>query len=231
VHYLCGGQQLSWPRKDRKNVKESSILKSKIWLAAAVFVLCLFQPVLTADALQFIGSDVFPNDTPVTEYTAPGAAWSISFIADDHPDPLVVTGAGFDVLFSNFNYSLGGTAISVTPEIRFFSSDFGGMLDISFVSSAEVDMDPVTGLSFTGPAIFTGATALPVLEAGSYTATGGVFWVASSAVQTLSGTTVVVAGTLSDTAVPEPGTVFELAGAGLCFAAYAVMRGARRRRS
>lgn len=198
-------------------------MKFKTWLASAVLVLCLFQPTLTADGLQFVGSNVFPNDAPLTDFTAPGAAWSFSFTVDDHPIPQVLTDAGFDVIFSNFNYLLDGTVISVTPQIRFFSSDLGGMLDIGFVNSEEVDMDPLTGLAFIGPGIFTGSTSAPILQVGSYTATGGVFWVDSSPVQSLTGT-VVDAGTLSDTAVPEPGTLFELAGAGLCFVATAIIR-------
>ena len=198
-------------------------MKFNVWLSSAVLGLCLFQPALTANALEFVGSDVFPYDAPVSNFTAPGAVWSFSFTADDHPVPLVVTGAGFDLPFSNFNYSLNGSLIPVTPQIRFFSFDFGGMLSIGFVNSAEVDMDPLTGPSFIGPAIFTGSTAAPILQTGLYTATGGAFWVDSSPVQSLAGTAV-AAGTLHDTAVPEPGTVFEVAGACLCFAATAIMR-------
>ncbi len=198
-------------------------MKFKTWLASAVLVLCLFQPALTANSLQFVGANVFPSDARASEYTAPDAAWSFSFVVDDHPVPQVLTDAGFDVIFSNFNYSLDGAVIPVTPQIRFFSSDLGGMLDIGFENSADVDMDPITGLAFIGPGIFTGSTSEPILQMGSYTATGGVFWVDSFPVQSLTGTVVDV-GALSDTTVPEPGTGFELTGAGLCFVATAIIR-------
>ena len=46
--------------------------------------------------------------------------------------------------------TLNGVAVSVTPEIRFFSSDFGGMLDIGFVNKE--DLDPIPGLAFMGRA-------------------------------------------------------------------------------
>src|SRR5579863_5718543 len=61
--------------------------------------------------------------------------------------------------------------------VQVFSADCGGMMDIGFVNGPEVDMDPVTGFSFCGPSLFTGSISAPRLQAGTYTAAGGVFWV------------------------------------------------------
>ncbi len=244
MHYLCkAGVYLAWRlfaewvafdvaalrTPHNPPPKECYTLQSRIW-PAAFLVLCLYQPALTGSALQFVSSNVFPGDMPVSDVTAPRAVWSVSFTVDDHPIPQVATDAGFNVIFSNFDYSLNGDPIPVTPQIRFFTSDFGGMLDVGFSNGAEADIDPVTGLAFIGPMIFTGSTSAPILQAGSYTATGGVFWVASLPAESLSGT-VVTAGKLSDPAVPEPDTGIEVLGAGLCFVTAAVARRARKSES
>ena len=203
-------------------------MKPSIWQASAVLVLSLFQSTLTASALEFSGSDKFQDNVPATAFTAPGAVWSFSFTVDDHPTPTLPTNISFGVLFSNFQYALNGVAVSVTPEIRFFSSDFGGMLDIGFVNNEDLDTDPITGLAFMGPGIFTGSTFAPTLQGGSYTATGGAVWVESFPVQSLIGGTVVV-GPLNGTNVPEPGTIFEVLGASVCFLATAIVRASRRK--
>ena len=177
-------------------------MQSRIWLASAFLVSCLYQPAVTGTTLQFAGSNVFASDVHV------------------------VTDVGFDVIFSNFTYLLNGVAIPVSPQIRFFASDLGGMLDIGFSNTADADMDPVTGLAFIGPVMFTGSTSAPVLQSGAYFATGGAFWVDSSAVALLSGTVVAVEP-VSDTSVPEPDTLVEILGAGLCFATAAIVRRTR----
>ncbi len=197
-----------------------------MWLASAVFVCCFFESTVPAAPLEFLGSSIFQSGAPVTQFTAPGATWAFSFTVDSNPTPSQVTGAGFDVTFSNFNYTLNGVVVNITPEIRFFSADFGGMMDIGFVKASQLDMDPVTGLAFCGPSIFTGSTSAPTLQAGTYLSDGGVFWSGSSPVQSLSGT-VVLGEPMSG--VPEPNTIFEILGAGVCFMASGIMRRLRRR--
>lgn len=201
-------------------------MKLYIWLVSAFLVLCSLQSSSTAAALQFVGGNVFANDAPITGFTAPGGVWSVFFTVDSLPAPLISTDIGFDVIFSNFTYSLNGAVIDVTPRIRFFSSDYSGMLDIDFVSGANPDMDPITGMSFTGPSMFSGSTSAPTLLEGSYTASNGTFWVETSAVQPLGGTVVSLADSAS---VPEPDTAFGFLAAGVCFIASGIMRRVQRR--
>jgi hypothetical protein len=204
---------------------ECSTLKRGIWMVSSLLAVSALQPALTATALLVGGTGVFQNDAPVTAFTAPGAAWSFSFTVDSQPTPVLQTDAGFDAMFSNFSYALNGADVSVTPQIRFFSPDFGGMLDIDFVAGSDVDMDPVTGLSFTGPSIFTGSSTAPTLEQGLYTADGGAFWVDSSAAQALGGSVVSVSeGSGSDPTVPEPDTAYTALGAAVCFIASGIIR-------
>ncbi len=200
-------------------------MKPRMWLVSAIFVF-FFESILPAAPLEFLGSSVFQSGAPVTQFTEPEATWAFSFTIDSNLSPSQVTDVGFDVTFSNFNYTLNGVAVNITPEIRFFLADFGGMLDINFVQGPAEDMDPVTGLAFCGPSIFTGSTSAPTLQAGTYLSDGGVFWSGSSPVQSLSGTVV----TGEDTSgVPEPNTIFEILGAGVCFMASGIMRRLRRR--
>lgn len=228
------GLTVPWPLRPceegtkTNSLVESYTLKLCILLISTLLVLCSLQSSSTAATLQFVGGNVFPNTVPTTSFTAPSANWSFSFTVDSQSNSLIGTDAGFDVNFSNFSYSLNGAAIQAAPQIRFFCSLYGGMLDINFVSGPDPDMDPVTGIALTGPSMFSGSTSAPTLLAGSYTASNGTFWLGSSAVQPLGGTVVNVIGSAL-APVPEPDTVFGFVAAGVCLLFSGIMRWIRTR--
>ena len=178
------------------------------------------QSASMAVTLSYAGSGIFMSSVPVTQFSRPDAQWSFFFNVDTPVTALAQTDMGFDVNFTDFSYMLDGVSIGITPlDVRLFPAEIGGMFDIDFVPGTDLDLDPVTGLAFTGPGLFSGSISAPVLLEGQFTATGGTFYIDPAPVQFLGGTVVNVTDPAQ---APEPGSFLQMLAAAICFLAVSV---------
>jgi hypothetical protein len=185
----------------------------------AVLAVFLLQSLGVAGTLMVASSGIFSSGAPSTTWSAPNASWSFSFNVSDTPVP--VSGSddsfGFDVPFSNFTYTLAGGDVVTTPlRIRFWSSP--GILDVYFLeqSSPPVSDDlPATGFDIMGAPAFSGTSSTPTILAGSYPASGAMFYHGGAAADFFEAVTVNIAAPPVDSSVPEPATL-TMVGAGFC---------------
>ncbi len=137
----------------------------------------LLLPILTlsisalasASTLTITAGGTFSStDTPDT-YVTPNAMFSLSFLVNSNP--VIPAGdfttVSFDVPVADFEYTVNGTGVNVTPgEITFDTSANGGGFTVNF-SNAE--------FIFGGDQMFSGNTSSPVFAAGTFDSTGWTF--------------------------------------------------------
>jgi hypothetical protein len=187
----------------------------------AAFSICSsgFAATITYSVSGTYGSGVGTNSLLGHPYTAPNAAWSLTFTVDQNPAPLSSGADFFSVGWTNFSYTLGGSdtglASSVT-EIDFSDTAQFGMFDVIFDNIDD-------SLGFSGPQMFSGTTAAPTMLTGSFaddnSGTSLIDGVFLGATNLQSNNGVSVNGNLNPAGVPEPSTFVMLMGGGLALAA------------
>jgi hypothetical protein len=135
---------------------------------------CLFFLALLACAgtISYSDSGTFSAATPSTAFSGPSQAWAFSFQADSNPVVLDFGNGGFDFAFSNFSYSLNGSAIAITPTaIRFFTAANGGGFFICFGAQpcGSGVFPNGLGTGFGAPQLYSGPNSAPTLLSGSFT--------------------------------------------------------------
>jgi hypothetical protein len=128
-----------------------------------------------ADPLLVSASGVFTDDTPLLPFSAPGAAWSFSFVVDRNPVPiddedLTLPGFYFTTLVSDFRMLVNGAEIEAATHVAFYSGPNLGGMDLVFGG-----IDPDLGyqsLGFFGDAYYSGSELAPTIEPGSYVTFG-----------------------------------------------------------
>lgn len=123
-----------------------------------------------ADPLRVQASGVFTDETPATDFSAPGAAWTMSFIVDRNPvpgDPLV-PGALFAVPVQDFHMTVGGLTIGPPLRVQFFAEAAGGGMNLVF-GSLEPDGGYKDSFGSYGQAFYSGSESAPTIVPGSYT--------------------------------------------------------------
>lgn len=157
-----------------------------------------------ADTLTYTDSGTFTASTPSDAFgfSGPNETWAFSFQADTNPVVSDTGMGGFSFAFSDFSYSLGGSAVAITPTfIRFFSGTNGGGFAICFDGTTFGTCSE--GLATDGPQMYTGTPSAPTLIAGTFVQDGlGV--IVDSTTYTEPNTTLVGS-------VPEPSTFLTLA--------------------
>jgi hypothetical protein len=151
----------------------TNILRMSISMATSRWAVALvFAGSLSASNITIGAGGTFTAATGTSTFSAPDETWSFSFAVD--PQPAVSNASPdnyFDVAFTDFNYSLNNSPVTITPvDIRFFSaSQFGGF-NICFITACSFFDDPANGLEFEGPQMYQGSTSTPTMLVGDFTA-------------------------------------------------------------
>ena len=159
----------------------------------------------SADLLQVAVSGQFDNTAPTTDFSAPNAAWALTFNIDSQPVAHPLGTGDFEAPISDPEFDLSGAAVSGVSLVgapTFFSVDAGGdmraelkdPLGASLLLSLEGSKQLYSG-SNSKPTILTGAFDVNSSQSLMLDADGDVFG---------PGTAQIVITDLS--AVPEPHT-------------------------
>ncbi len=181
-----------------------------------LLLLSFFSGALTMFAMPLTvsTSGVYGSTIPASSLTTPGAAWSLSFTVDSAPSVSNVSlGNGFDVPYSDFDYRLNGSAVTLpVADIRFFNAILnnggGGMFSVCFENACPGNGVPATALVFEGPQAYNGSESSPAILSGNYTPTltgvrdGSLREVLPNGVVQIAGASV---------ATPEPANLFLVA--------------------
>jgi hypothetical protein len=145
-------------------------------LAAVSMVAALSVPLSAEAAFMRVSAEgVFSAAAPVSDFSAPGASWSLSFVVDENPAPLpAFTESGFftTVPFTEFQFLLNGLAAPAALFTAFYNAGNSGGLDVVFSDYN----DPAAlfdGLSFYGPQMYSGDEFSPTVLPGTYSLSGG----------------------------------------------------------
>lgn len=137
--------------------------------AACCLLLALSGSLASAGIITYSDSGTFSSSTPSDAFgfSGPSETWAFSFQADSNPVVSESGMGGFSFAFSDFNYTLDGSHVAITPTfVRFFSGTNGGGFAICFDGT---DFSTCTeGLATYGPQMYTGTPSAPTLTAGSF---------------------------------------------------------------
>jgi hypothetical protein len=181
----------------------------------ATLTCCVFFVVSVASAgtVSYSDSGTFSASTPSDAFgfSGPSETWAFSFQADTNPVVSDVGMGGFSFAFSDFNYTLDGSPVAITPTlIRFFSGTNDGGFAICFDGATFGTC--TEGLATDGPQMYTGTTSAPTLLAGPFLQSGLDAIVGGTTYPEADPTTLVASAT------PEPSTaLLMLAGGVLAF--------------
>lgn len=171
-------------------------------------------------------SGTFSATTPASSWTAPNGTWSITFAVASSPVVnSFLTGRDFDVPFTNFTYELNGAPVNVgTVDIAFYSTAFGGLLNIAFFGGSAVTTT-ANGFVILGLQAYTGAESAPTFTPGNYSETSNSVIVAGTGHTEPLGSVAIFA---APAPTPAPPTLLlTLAGLGLVTAFLTSRRWAR----
>jgi 4-phytase/acid phosphatase len=111
------------------------------------------------------------SDASAGSLVAPGAVWSLNFIASS---TLVISNGSatsFDIAFSSFRYTLNGISVAATPSsIRLYDTPDGGLFTLFFgpETGFTTSGQPIPEFSFEGAQLFIGSLTSPTLLTGSF---------------------------------------------------------------
>ncbi len=124
--------------------------------------------ILSAGTLQVQTSGVFSDSTPTSAFTAPGEAWTLSFVTESnqfYPGSQLLA---FPDVFTSFNYTLNNIPLDLTPSsISFFTGSNGGLFDVCLTPPCPGGL-PTAGLVFSGAQAFSGTVREPTILTGTY---------------------------------------------------------------
>jgi hypothetical protein len=125
----------------------------------------------SADPLLVTAGGIFSAADSADTFVAPGDPFDLSFAVDSNP--VIPTSDhtlnSFDIPVTDFQYTLNGTPVSVTPtDIRFFTSALGGGFEVDF---AALDAE----FLFGPDQMFTGTTSAPVFSTATFSGDGWTF--------------------------------------------------------
>jgi hypothetical protein len=142
-----------------------------LWRMTFAVLICAAS--LSASIVTISASGTFASGTASSTFSAPDETWAFSFEVDSNPAVSNVDlGNYFDVDFSDFTYSLDGSAVAITPaDIRFYSlSQFGGF-SICFTTACSFFNSPTDGIEVQGSQMYTGSESAPTMSTGTFTST------------------------------------------------------------
>lgn len=125
-----------------------------------------------AESLRVTVSGVFTAETPALPFSAPGAAWSMSFLVDREPEPigvgvLTVPGAFVTVPFSDFRLLVDGVDGAPATLLSFYAGPNGGGMEV-FFSPVEPGVLNYQSIGTLGAAYYSGSELAPRFETGNY---------------------------------------------------------------
>ena len=125
-----------------------------------------------AESLRVTVSGVFTPETPTLAFSAPGAAWSMSFVVDREPAPigvgvLTLPDAFVTVPFSEFQLLVNGVEVAPALQVTFYSGPNDGGMDV-FFSPVEPGVQDYQAIGTSGAAFYSGSELAPRVETGSY---------------------------------------------------------------
>jgi hypothetical protein len=125
-----------------------------------------------AESLRVTVSGVFTAETPALPFSAPGAAWSMSFLVDREPEPigvgvLTVPGAFVTVPFSDFRLLVDGVERAPATQVSFYAGPNGGGMEV-FFSPVEPGVLNYQSIGTLGAAYYSGSELAPRFETGNY---------------------------------------------------------------
>ena len=181
-------------------------------------MLCASAATASASTLTVSVAGQFRSGVTDDQLAAPDALWALSFDVNSNPSAANTDALSFDAPFSDFSYTLSGSAIGVSPEsIRFFDSSDGGLFTVFFgPETGFFNGMPIPEFSFSGGQAFSGTTASPTIVLGSYPVADALYSDALNYDDEGASGTVTIPAAASST-VPESSTLWS------CFLALIVL--------
>lgn len=141
-------------------------------LFGSFFALAPATQIASAGPLLVSASGTFNGATPVSFFTAPNEAWSLSFLIQSNPSVSNPSfGASFSPSFSGFTYSLNGSPLLITPnDIRFWAVPGNApfILSLSVCWNSSCAGGTSEGLAFDTSQLYTGSELSPIIIPGVY---------------------------------------------------------------
>ncbi len=150
----------------------------------------------------------FSSSDTQNALASPGAPWQLSFTADNQPAATNIGTDGFDLPFSNFAYTLNGQTVAASPDsIRLYGAANNGLFTVFFGPESGVDASGgfIPEFTFSGPQLFSGFPANPMISSGSYSVSEWLYTDSMNYDDQLHPGTAVTVG--AGTATPEPASV------------------------
>ncbi len=176
------------------------------------FAYLMFLPVCSFAAATYTVSGVFDSGVPVSPWSSPNTAFSLSFTLEEPVVPTVFDAQQWDVQ-QPITYYLGGSLVpTFVVSEAFWDTPAGGLTVVLYGTTNALRLD------FSGPQLSMGPTSAPILVLPQSFAPPATDWLWA----TLPTGTVISGGIINDafvTTTPEPGSLLlglmAIAGAGL----------------
>jgi hypothetical protein len=125
-----------------------------------------------ADGVRITASGVFTAETPTLSFSAPGAAWSLSFVVDRNPIPmtdngLTLVGSFFTTSIREFRMLVNGVETEQASLVSFYSQPNDGGMDV-FFGAVNPGVSNYYSLGALGDAYYSGSELAPTMLAGQY---------------------------------------------------------------
>jgi hypothetical protein len=180
-----------------------------------------------AETYQVSLSGQFDAAAPVTAFSRPDAAWSMSFSIDSNPIPIPglpgtpTLGSSTTVPFSNSDYRLDGVAGLQPLYLTLYSTASQGGISLFFGDIFFSDPIVYEALETFGVQIYSGPETGPTIEPGVYASfrSGSPY-----SVQLVTGGVIYGQGNTTISVVPEPATGLMLLAGSLAVGAAARRR-------
>ncbi len=162
-----------------------------------------------AETYQVSLSGQFDAAAPVTAFSSPGAAWSMSFSIDSNPIPIPglpgspAPGFSTVVPFSNSDYRLDGVAGLQPLYLALYSSANGGGISLFFGDVFFSNPTVYEALETFGAQIYSGPETSPTIELGNFPSFNPDY---PYSVQVVTGGAIYGQGNTTISVVPEPAT-------------------------